>query len=284
MSILQDFRRAKSVAEAMDMVREGPGRGGFIAGGTSLGTAQMVPYDYLVDITAIGLSQIRVADGLVHIGATATIQQLASCSLVQRPELEFLGQAARSVATRQIRNMATVGGDLISGYPVADLPAAFLVLDAQLRLVGAEWEQLSLQDFFDSQGFGALKGGLVTEITFPLPPPENRGVFVKYARTQNDVAMLDLACLARLKGGQFEEVRVGLGSTVPRPMRLLAVEEFLVGQSAEDGVLAQAAEMATEGLSILDNIRGSRAYRKEMIQVLLRRALLACAQRGGGNR
>lgn len=284
MSTLQDFKRPGSVAEAVAMMREGPGKGGFIAGGTSLGMARMLPYDYLVDITSIGLNEIRRDSDLVHIGATATVQQLATSPIVQTPGLGFLAQAALSVATRQIRNMATVGGDLVSGYPVADLPAAFLVLDAQLGLAGSHREKLSLQDFLNSGASQGLNGGLVTKVTFRVPPSDSRGIFVKFARTENDVALLDLACLARLNGGQFEEVRVALGSTVPHPLRLTAVEEFLRGKPAQEKVVAQAAELATKNLSLLDNIRGSRAYRMKMVQVLLRRALLTCVQRGGGDR
>jgi len=284
MSALRDFKRPSSVAEAVAMVREGPGRGGFIAGGTTLGLARMLPYDFLVDITGVGLNKLRkVGDG-IRIGAAATIQQLATSPLLHNSGLEFLIQAALSVATRQIRNMATVGGDLVSGYPVADLPAVFLVLDAQLSLTGSDRMELSLRDFFDSRVSGSLNGALVTEISFPVPPQDSRGFFVKFARTENDVALIDLACLASLEGRHFKWVRVALGSTVLRPSRLLALEDFLKGKPAEEQVLAQAAKLATKDLSILDNIRGSRPYRMEMIQVLLRRALLNCAQRGGGDK
>jgi CO/xanthine dehydrogenase FAD-binding subunit len=244
--------------------------------------AHMLPYDYLVDITGIGLNGIQRDGRQVRIGATTTIQKLATSPAIQLPELKFLTRAALSVATRQIRNMATVGGDLVSGYPVADLPAAFLVLDTQLSLVGDDRVTLSLRDFFDPASSSGLNGGLVTEIGFALPPADSRGYFIKLARTENDVALLDLACLVRLRDGRFEEVRVGLGSTVLYPLRLKWVEDFLHGKPAEDQVVTRAAELSTENLSILDNIRGSRAYRTEMVQVLLRRGLRACLAEGGG--
>jgi CO/xanthine dehydrogenase FAD-binding subunit len=284
MPTLKDFRRPGSIAEAVAMVRGGPGRGSFIAGGTMLGAAQAIPYDYLVDITGLGLNEIRKGGHLIHIGAAASIQQLATCPILETPSLRFLAQAAPSVATRQIRNMATVGGDLISGYPMVDLPAAFLVLDAQLGLVGSDRTKLSLRDFYDSQSLGRLKGDLLAEITFQVPPADFRGSFVKLARTQNDVALIDLACLVRSSQGQFQEVRVGLGSTVLRPLRLTAVEEFLPGRPVDGRTLAQAAGLATRNLAILDNFRGSRAYRTQMVQVLVRRSLMACAQEGSGDR
>jgi carbon-monoxide dehydrogenase medium subunit len=279
--VLRDFKRPKSVAEAMAMVREEPGNGGYIAGGTSLGMARMVPYDYLVDISGLGLNQIDRDGDMIRIGATATIHQLATSAIVAMPELEFLGRAARSVATRQIRNMATVGGDLVSGYPVADLPAAFLVLDAQLSLGGDERGQISLEDFFTGGGFGGLDGALVTEIVFPVPPTASRGAFLKYARTENDVAIIDLACSVRMQQGKFARARVALGSTVARPTRLSAVEEFLRGKPGDEETVARAAQLAAEGLTVLDNIRGSQAYRTEMMSVLLRRMLLACTLKGG---
>jgi carbon-monoxide dehydrogenase medium subunit len=284
MSNLQDFRWAQSVDQALAMVRQGPGRGGFIAGGTNLGMARMVPYDYLVDITGLGLNQIHKDGDMIRIGACATIQELAISPLLQSPRLSFLARAAHSVATKQIRNMATVVGDLVSGYPMADLPAAFLVLEAQLELAGSDRSVVSLREFYDPQCSAGLDGGLVTGIIFQEPPLDSRGWFYKLARTANDVAIMDLACLVRLQQGRFEEVRLGLGSTILSPLRLIEVENFLGGQRAEKQVLSQAAQLSIEGLPVLDNIRGSKAYRIAMIQVLLFRALLECTGRGGEGR
>ncbi len=284
MNSLQDFRRPQSVDQALAMLRQGPGKGGFIAGGTSLGAARMVPYDYLVDITGLGLNKIQRDGGLISIGATTTIQDLAAAPLLQSQNLRFLSQAAGSVATRQIRNMATVAGNLVSGYPLADLPAAFLVLDAQLHLAGSDQAVISLRDFLYPSSSVGLNGSLVTAITFSPPSLDSRGSFHKLARTANDVAILDLACMVRSHRGRFEEVRLGLGSTVVHPLRLTAVEEFLRGKPVEHGILSRAVRLSTEGLPILDNLRGSRAYRTAMIHVLLSRALLECTRKGGGAR
>jgi len=278
MSRLQEFRRPGSVDEAVAMLSQGPGRGGFIAGGTALGMATRVPYDYLVDISGLGLDFIKQEGQLVRIGSTVTVQHLSSSSLVQTPALKFLGQAACSVATRQIRNMATVGGNLVAGYPAADLPAAFLVLDAKLKMAGADEGESDLLDFFQDRSALAPNGGLVTEIVFSMPPADSRGHFVKLARTENDVAFLDLACLVRWTAERFLDVRIALSCAVPHPLRLTRVEQFLRGKSASQDVLEQASQLAVEGLSIRDNIRGSRAYREQMVRVLLRRSLLACAQ------
>lgn len=284
MSRLREFRRPETVDEAIAMMGQGPGRGAFIAGGTALGMAHRVPYDYLVDIGNLGLDFIKQEDRLIRIGSTVTIQHLCSSSLVQTPALKFLGQAASSVATRQIRNMATVGGNLVSAYPAADLPAAFLVLNGKLKMAGSDTKEIDLSDFFQERSATGLDGGLVTEVVFPVPPDDSRGHFIKLARTENDVAILDLACLARWTADRFEDVRIALTCAVPRPLRLTAVEQFLRGKSASPEVLEQASRLAVEGLSIRDSIRGSRAYREQMIGVLLRRSLLACARAGGGQR
>jgi carbon-monoxide dehydrogenase medium subunit len=266
------------------MLRQGPGRGALIAGGTALGMAHRVPYEYLVDIGGLGLDFIKQEGRLIRIGSTVTIQRLSCSSLLQTPALKFLGRAAFSVADRQIRNMATVGGNLVSGYPAADLPAAFLALDAKLKMAGADKKEIDLPDFFQERTAPGLDGGLVTEVVFPVPPGDSRGHFIKLARTENDVAILDLACVARGTADRFEDVRIALGCAVPRPLRLTGVEQFLRGKSASPEVLEQASRLATEGLSIRDNIRGGRAYREQMIRVLLGRSLLACAQPGGGQR
>jgi carbon-monoxide dehydrogenase medium subunit len=280
------------------MIRSEEGRGGYIAGGTFLGMARRVPYDYLVDITGLGLGRIRQEQGEIHLGATATIQELATSAIVEAPHLHLLGQAARSVAGRQIRNMATVAGYLISGHLLADLPAALLVMKAELITVeagegfgsqrgfgieeksGIEERRVLLENYYADRSLQERRkrGWLVTEVVFPAPPPESRGIFIKFARTQNDVAIANLACLARVHQGHFVEVRLALSAAVKRPVRLMAVERFLQGQPAVGQTYREAAGMAIGKLSLLENVRASRAYRAEVIPVLVRRALRACAE------
>jgi CO/xanthine dehydrogenase FAD-binding subunit len=284
MPTLGEYLRATSVSEALDMMRSGKGRGGYIAGGTFLGMARQIPYDYLVDITGLGCDRIGKDEDLIRLGATATIQDLAASDIVQVPELKLLGQAAISVAGRQIRNMATVAGDLVSGYLLADLPVALLVLDAELATAGGDNQRLLLQDYYADRSVKRPKDWLVTEILFPAPPPESRSVFIKFARTEHDVAIADVACLVRVLQGSFVEARLALSATVNRPRRLTAVERFLEGRPAQEETCRAAAELAMKELSLLDNVRASRAYRAEVLPVVLRRALWACVGNGGENR
>jgi CO/xanthine dehydrogenase FAD-binding subunit len=273
---MRTYLRPGSVTEALDMMRTEPGKGGWIAGGTFLGMARRIPYEYLVDITALGIDKIRMEKGVLRIGAAASIQDLALSPLVDEPGLRALEQAAASVACLQIRNMATVAGDLVSGYLLVDLPPALLVLDAELVVAGASRERVPLRDFYGAQVLRGEKGWLVTEVVVPVPAEGSRSCSMKFARTQNDVAILDVACLVRLQDDRFQDVRVAAGATLTRPTRLSAVEGFLRGRPASGEVLAEAAAIAPQGLSLLDNIRGSRSYRSEMLGVFVRRALRSC--------
>jgi probable selenate reductase FAD-binding subunit len=281
---VRKYLRPDSVREALDMMKTEPGKGGWIAGGTFLGMARRIPYEYLVDITALGLDTIKRKRGALHIGAAVSIQDLAVSPLVDEPGLRALGQAACSVAGRQIRNMATVAGDLVSGYLLVDLPPALLVLDAELVLEGASKDRVSLRDFYSAQVLRGEKGWLVTGVVVPVPARGSRSCFIKFARTRNDVAILDVACLVRMQQDRFQDVRVAVGATLSRPTRLTALEDFLRGRPASDEVLAEAAGMAPRGLSLMDNMRGSRTYRAQMLGVFVNRVLRSCLAEQDGDR
>jgi carbon-monoxide dehydrogenase medium subunit len=280
MSTVREYLRPTSVPQAVEMIRSAKGRGGYIAGGTFLGRARQIPYDVLIDITGLGLEAIRTDQGRVRLGATATIQDLVDSDIVSTPQLELLGRAARTVAGRQIRNIATVAGDLISGYLMADLPAPLLVLGAELVVAGDENRPIPLEAYYSDRSARRPKDWLITEIVFPMPPPEARGVFIKFARTAHDVAIADVACQARIVQGRFQGVRLAVSAAVNRPRRLTAAERFLENRPADRETCRAAAERVLEDLSLLDNVRAGRAYRERLLPVLIRRALMNCI--GGG--
>jgi len=280
MPTLKSYLRPTSVTQALEMIRSVEGRGGYIAGGTFLGMARQVPYDVLIDITGLGLGTITMDQEQVRLGATATIQDLADSDFARVPQLEFLGRAARSVAGRQIRNMATVAGNLISATLWADLPAALLVLGAELVIAGTESRRIALDNYYSDRSEKKPQGWLVTGIVFPLPPPEARGAFIKFARTAHDVAIADVACQARIDGGRFQEVRLAVSAAVSRPRRLSAAERFLENRPADTETCRAAAGRALENLPLLENIRAARAYREQVLPVLIERVLLECAGLG----
>lgn len=284
MPTVQNYLRPTSVSQAVEMIRSLEGRPGYIAGGTFLGMARRIPYDVLIDITGLGLGTIAMDQEQVRLGATATIQDLADSDIVQLPQLELLGRAARSVAGRQIRNRATVAGDLVSSPLWADLPAALLVLGAGLVTAGTGERGLPLEEYYSNRSQKRPGDRLITEIVFPLPPPEARGVFIKFARTAHDVAIADVACLARVSRGRFQGVRLALSAAVNRPRRLSAAEGFLEDRPADPETCRAAAGRAMEDLTLLDNVKATRTYREQVLPVLVERALLDCAGRGGEQR
>jgi len=280
MPTLREYLKPASVSQALEMIRSLEGKPGYIAGGTFLGMARQLPFDVLIDITGLGLGTIEMDREQVRLGATATIQDLADSDIVSDPRLMLLGRAARSVAGRQIRNMATVAGNLVSATLLADLPAALLVLGAELIMAGTESRRIPLVDYYSDRSGRRPKDWLVTGIVFPLPPPEARGAFIKFARTANDVAIADVACWARVDRGRFQQVRLAVSAAVNRPRRLTAAERFLENRPADPETCRAAAERAMEDLSLLDNVRAKRSYRKQVLPVLIRRALLDCAGNG----
>lgn len=284
MPSVREYLRPTSVSQALEMIRSVEGRARYIAGGTFLGMARQVPYDVLVDITGLGLNTIGTEGDRIRLGAAATIQDLADSKIVGTPQLEMLGRAARSVAGRQIRNMATVAGDLVSGTLLADLPAPLLVLEAELVTAGSGGRRIPLVDYYSDRANKRPAGWLVTEVVFPKPAPGARGAFIKFARTEHDVAIADLACLAHVDGGRFRKVRLALSAAVNRPRRLTAAEQYLEDRPADPETCRAAAGRAMEDLTLLENVRAGRAYRKKLVPALIRRVLMACAGDGEGDR
>lgn len=218
----------------------------------------------------------READGL-HIGAMtsqAAIERLAGMDGV--PPL--LVATYRRVATRRIRNQATVGGGLAHGDPAQDPPAALIALDARVRLVGPAGERIIPveQLFVDYYQTAIQPGELLTDVILPPQPAGSVGVYLKFTpRTVDDYATVAVAVRLSLAGREVTNVRVAFVAAGPTPIRARAVEAMLEGEVPRAGLLHEAGHRAMEVVDPLDDVRGSAAYKREMAAVILQRAVEA---------
>ena len=182
--------------------------------------------------------------------------------------------ATNSVASYQLRNRATVGGNLCNASPAADVAPAALVLGAQFLLYGLKGERtVPASEFFVGPGQTALQTGeFMTAIRFPKPPSVNAGRYLKLGRNKvGDLAIVGVAVFGFIdRAGQH--YRIGLASVAPTPLRALEAEEALPPNPTEDD-LARAAEKARQAASPIDDVRASAAYRRAMVQALTLRGL-----------
>jgi carbon-monoxide dehydrogenase medium subunit len=194
-----------------------------------------------------------------------------------------LAETFRKVATPRIRNVGTVGGNLANGDPHQDPPVALLALDARVTAVSARGQrEIRLRELFRSYYETALRPDeILTRVYVPIRPARAGLAFIKYLpRSQDDYATVDVAAWVRLAEGEsgdpgpvLEEVRIALGSVGPVAFRALDAERILTGAPLADGVLVESGAVAAAACDPEDDVRGSPAYKRELVRVLVGRAV-----------
>jgi aerobic carbon-monoxide dehydrogenase medium subunit len=275
-----------SLQEASRLLKDkGPG-GRFLAGGTDLVIAikekGLLP-KYVVDLKKIpGLSGIREnSDGSITLGALTTMHEIETSTLITR-KYPFLAQSAAEVGSIQIRNRATVGGNMANATPSADVAPALIALNAIARIMSTMTARtLPLEEFFRGPGQNAMSPDeILTEITIPKTSPRLVGEYIKFSpRDMMDLAYVGVAVAYTLgeKDKRCEGVRIVLGAVAPTPIRAKEAEAIVEGQILSEAVAAQAGEAAAQEAKPISDVRSSADYRRAMVGVMAKRALLNAA-------
>ena len=282
---LEIFQPA-SIQEASRIVKDnGPG-GRFLAGGTDLVIAikeQGLAPKYVVDLKRIpNLSGIREeADGSLTIGALTTMREIETSPPIRR-RLLFLAQSAAEVGSVQIRNRATIGGNMANATPSADVAPALLVLDAKAKIAGAGGERvLNLEEFFRGPGQTVmLAEEILTAILIPPIPPKLVGEYIKFSpREMMDLAYVGVAVALVLNGKErkCESARIALGAVSPTPMRARKAEALIEKQILTEELAEKAGEEAARESRPISDVRSSADYRRAMVGAMTKRALLNAA-------
>jgi CO/xanthine dehydrogenase FAD-binding subunit len=231
----------------------------------------------LIDLKGIQeLDYIRYdARAGLAIGALASVHAVAHSCLVWE-HYPALAIAAGKIGATQIQHRATVTGNICNAAPSADTAPALLALDASVRCASAVGERIiPLKDFFAGPLQNRLtQGEIVTEILAPRSSAGPRSCYIKLSpRKTLDLAVVGVAAFLSATDGRCEEIRIGLGAVGPTPMRALAAESTLRGERLTQDNVERAARAASEECSPRDSIRGSAAYRRAMVAVLVARAI-----------
>jgi carbon-monoxide dehydrogenase medium subunit len=222
-----------------------------------------------------GLKGIEKKDKRLRIGAMVSAQEIISNSLINQ-YIPALADAARSMASYQVRSMATIGGNISSAVSSADLPPPLIAAEGTVELKCSESSRgVSLSEFFQGPRETICKAGeLLTFIFVPFPPPNTGISFQKFAlREANALAVASVASRLTLKDGKIDKVAIVLGAVAPTPVEALKASEFLSGKEPSPSLFEDASLMAKEEAKPISDIRGSIWYRKELIQILTVRAL-----------
>jgi carbon-monoxide dehydrogenase medium subunit len=211
------------------------------------------------------------------------MNQLARHPAVQA-HYPLLVEAANSVASYQLRNRATVGGNLCNASPAADVAPATLVLGGKLILHGPDpstgsgrcvEREVAAGGFFTGPGQTVMQPGeFMTAIRFPLPPSGSAGTYLKLGRNKvGDLSIVGVAVLGAPNGPSGPRFRVALASVAPVPLRVPEAEEILATNPPGEEAFALAASKAMQAATPIDDVRASAAYRKAMVRALTLRAL-----------
>ena len=279
MGSLQGFEYAEptSLEEAFAILGRNEGAR-ILAGGTDLVLGmreRKFEPRVVVNIKRIpSLDRMKIDDhGGLRIGALVTINAIDSSDRV-RTTFPILASAAHSLGSYQIRNRATVGGNLCNASPAADTAPPLIALGAVAKIAGPREERIvKLEDFFVGPGRTALsKDEILVEIDVPNPPRGSYGAYLKHGpRNAMDIATVNAALMCTLSGHKCEDARIVLGSVAPTPMRARKAEKAIRGKPTDENTVRKAAELASEECSPISDVRASAEYRRAMVKAVVRR-------------
>jgi carbon-monoxide dehydrogenase medium subunit len=289
----EEYLVPTSLEEALAMLKERQGQARVIAGGTDL-IIQLKKKEVrarcLVDVTNLDeLKGIELEDGFIRVGACITHQELAASSLI-RKRAAALAEGALQVGSPQIRNMGTVGGNIVNAQPAADTVVPLLALEAEVEVAtvtGARRDPLGGLCVGPGQCTVDSTAEVLTAVRFRALGPNQGSAFERLAKRKAlALPILNAAAVVTLDDGgdTFQEVWLAVGPIGPTPSRALNAEEALRGATVEAQTIAAAMELAAQEAQPRSNpLRGSREYRQEMVKVLLRRSLDRAVQVARGS-
>ncbi len=277
-----DYLMPKTVREACSLLSRYKEKARVVAGGTDLlvliKNRQIAP-QYVINLKTIpDLDYIKYIDGEgLRIGVLATMHDIENSPII-RERFPILANAAHQVGAPNIRNMATIGGNLARAAPSADTAPPLIGLAAVVKIVGFErGRNIRLEEFFLGPGETVLQSDeIVTEIQIPNLPPYTRGVYLKMpAGKRISIAAIGVAVVVTLdsKQANIVDVKIVLGAVAPIPIRAGKAEGIIRGKAIEEQLIKKAAQAAAEEAKPISDIRAPANYRKEMVKVLTAQAL-----------
>ncbi len=273
--------------EAISNFRDHTGDAQYIAGGTELmhgiKTGKRRP-QCLISLRHIKkLGQITSKDGKLRIGAMVTHSEL-ELSTSLKGKFDGLIDAVSNIGTVQIRNVATIGGNLCNASPAADSAPPLLVLDSRITLTGAdESRSLPIEEFFKGVNKTTLTDNeLLVEIVVPDPDEESGSAFMKNIRAGADISKINCAVFIKRQGDICQSCRIAFGSVAPTPIRIKTVEAFLKGKKVNEALIRSAGEMASEEIKPITDIRSTAEYRKDISKVIFRDVFYKAWKRADG--
>ena len=280
------FFEPTTIEEASSLLAQNDDEATILAGGTDLliGLKDHIETPKSV----ISLAQIPGLDGIMYdestglsIGGMTKMRSIEQSSII-RNRYTALAEGASEVGSIQIRNLATLAGNICNASPAADTVAALLVFGAQVEIAGTYGKRtVPIRDFFLGPGESTLKRDeIVTGFICPPRPASSGSYYIKQKiREVMDLAFIGVAASLQLTSGVVEDVKIGLAAVAPTPIRATDAEDILKGNPLTEAILNEAASAASAQSSPISDLRCSADYREEMVRVLTKRTIQTSAAR-----
>ena len=271
-----DYFNPQSLKEALHLKKSIPGSQ-FLSGGTDvlvqIKNRKICP-PALISLRSIAELDSIDINGNTRIGALVTISEL-----IEHPILGLsypvLTEAAKSLGSAQIRNVATLGGNLCNCSPCADMALPLLVLEAEVRLQTAETSRdIPLTEFFTGPGESCLASDeILTDILLSPPQKSAKTIFLKKGRVKMDLAIASVAALLIMEKDKCCKARIAAGSVAPVPLRLFEVEALLERENISKKIADKAQQLAANTISPITDIRATEEYRRHIVGIYVERAI-----------
>lgn len=274
-----DYKTPETLREACHLLWKTDEKAKIIAGGTDLVVGlrnEDLSPRLLIDITNLKeLQDIEESDGVLSIGAAVSHSEIAGSTLV-RQYAGILSDAAAEIGSPQIRNLGTIGGNIMNASPAADTLPPLLVLNAFGRIVSQEGErEVPVTQLIKGPYETTLQPHeILIRISFKKLPKDMKGAFIRLARREAmAIARMSMALLIQMQEGRIKEIRIVPGAVLPAPQRLAEVEEFLIGRSLDEKLLKEASQKVSETMIRRSGIRPSTSYKAPVVEALFMRAM-----------
>jgi carbon-monoxide dehydrogenase medium subunit len=275
------YHEPKNLREACELMAEFKGQSSPLAGGTDL--LVNMKKKTIMPKNIISLGYLKELQGLNKegkhwvLGAGIKVAELAAFPEI-REKFRALALGADSLGSPLIRNLATIGGNLVSARPAADLPPGLMVQGARVVLLKQSGQRtMALEEFIRGPGQTALEPDeILTEIILDEPVPYSGSAYLKLGiRKALEISLVNVAAVLTLDKpeGLIRSARIVMGAVGPIPLRAPSAEKILIDAKPGEALFIKAGEAAAGDSKPIDDFRGSAAYRREIIKVFTRRAL-----------
>ena len=274
-----NYQKVNTVSEALEVLSRDNKKSKILAGGTDLLVMiqeNIISPDEVIDISSIEeLKGIEESSGRIRLGALVTHGRIADSNLLREKAVPLV-ESCSEVGSPQIRNLGTIGGNLVMASPSGDSLPALYVLGAEVILASKEGERsIPIEDFLIGVKKSVIRPEeLLVAVTFPGMRADDRGFFKKLGqRKALAISKVSISAIVSLRDGVVTSIRIALGAVATTVIRIPRTESFLVGQALTPEVISEASRICSEESRAITDIRSTAGYRDEMAGLLLARGL-----------